>query len=96
MISWEPDIEHINGVVYYWRLSPNNLDNNELKWESSSFLYAPGERDGWNQSHFFQWEKNQFKNILLDSTSREFTFDKRTWDIRVKNALLDPQDFWFL
>jgi len=94
VITWEPDIEHINGVVYYWRLSPNNLENNELKWESSSFLYAPGERDGWNQSHYFQWRKNQFKNILLDSTSREFTFDKRTWDIRVKNELLDPQDFW--
>ena len=30
----------------------------------------------------------------MDSLSREFTFGKRTWDIRVKNELLDPQDFW--
>ena len=94
VISWEPDIPHLSGVVYYWRLSPSNLDDEELKWENSSFLFSPGERDGWNQSHFFQWGKNDFNRLFLDSTNREFTFEKRTWDIRVKNKLLDPQDFW--
>ena len=94
VISWEPEIDHLDGAVYYWRLSPNNLENNERKWESSSFIYAPGERDGWNQSHFYQWQKNDYDKMLIDSITRNFSFSKRTWDIRVKNELLDPQDFW--
>lgn len=94
VIQWEPDVVHLDGTVYYWRLSPKMLEDQESKWEQSSFLYAPGERDGWNQSHYYQWIKNNYTRLIRDTLSRDLSFDSRTWDIRVKNELFDPQDFW--
>ncbi len=94
IISWRPPVEWQEARVYYWRVAPMGIvDRKSFQWRSQSFLYLPSSTEGWNQSHYFQWQKNQFYKMHLD-TSRAFDLDNRIWDIRIKNKLRDIQDFW--
>lgn len=93
-VIWEPDVVHLDNTVYYWRLRPFGVDDDEKAWVGSSFVFAPGEREGWNQSHYYQWNKNDYERVFMDQSSRALMFGNRSWDIRVKNELFDPQDYW--
>lgn len=95
IIEWKPTIRKMTGVVYYWRISALSEEANTKAsfWQTSSFIYDPTSETGWNQSHYFQWLKDEFYTIKLDST-RRFQFDKRVWDVRIKNELRDAQDYW--
>jgi len=95
IIDWYPDIEHIPGVVYYWRIAPVSEDTREKSdaWQNASFIYLPDHRSGWNQSHYFQQLESEYNRISLDD-ERDYRFDDRIWDIRIKNEIRDEGDFW--
>lgn len=84
-IHWTPNISYINNTVYYWRVALDSLVNNELVWNESSFLFLDTVPKGWNQSHYYQYQKNTNNRILL-TDNRDFVFDKITNKYISKNA----------
>ena len=81
VVKWNnPPVTYINNVVYYWRISPDSTDGDEILWRNSSFLYLPGDITGWNQSHYFQYLEDDFNNINLETNRRfEFVPDVKTY-----------------
>ncbi len=79
--------------VYYWRISPDSLPNSTYKWSNSSFAMIPSEAEGWNQSHFFQFMDDEFKDLALsEETDRNFEFGRDAFFVNVKNKYWDPSD----
>lgn len=94
-ITWAPTITKIAETVYYWRITPiSDRQPAKRRWQTRSFVYRPGESSGYNQSHYYQWLRDDYQQMYVDSTSRAFSYDDRQWDIRIKNKLKDPNDFW--
>ncbi|HMP91288.1 MAG TPA: C25 family cysteine peptidase [Phnomibacter sp.] len=73
-VSTQPTgITYEAGRVYYWRVAPL-VAGIPMGWQQSSFIYMPGTETGFNQSHFFQHQANQFIKFTLDSISRRFHY----------------------
>jgi len=92
VIQWKPNINFLNDAVYYWRVSPIPSDATDFSWQQSSFVYAPESEKGWNQSHFYQFQQDQFDQIVLDETSREFQytgFENELWITNQHNNVND-------
>jgi len=73
LVRWTPSIEKIEKTVYYWRVSNNDpqspIDN---VWSNSSFIYEADGPSGWNQSHYYQYLKDDLQTLLVS--------DDRTWN----------------
>ncbi len=85
IIAWTPSVSLQNERVYYWRVSPDSLDNLGKSWQSSSFVALLGEAsEGWNQSHYYQYKANNYKNLVLEG-DRKLYFTNSLKNIRLKN-----------
>lgn len=69
VLSWTPAISYSDSVVYYWRVGVEGENN----YHYSSFIFIENEYPGWNQSHYFQYLKDNYNNMFLDS-NRVFDF----------------------
>ena len=83
-LSWEPSFNFEEDKVYYWRVSPDTTGQNGFVWENHSFIYLDGIVDGWNQSHYYQYLKNDLNNIDLKE-DRAFEFGKNVIDFKLLN-----------
>jgi hypothetical protein len=83
-VSWNPEINFEDERVYYWRVSPDSTDNVGYAWKSSSFVFLENETGIWNQSHYYQYLKNDLSNIELDR-SEIFSFKESINDISLLN-----------
>jgi len=83
VIRWDaPPMVWINNTVYYWRISPDTTDGEDLVWRTSSFLYLPGDITGWNQSHYYQYLEDDYNNIeLLPTRTFEFAPDVNVYKV---------------
>ncbi|MEZ4978909.1 MAG: T9SS type A sorting domain-containing protein [Chitinophagales bacterium] len=86
VVEWPNPINMVDSTVYYWRVSVDSSSNSTYKWNYSSFIYLNGEFPGWNQSHYYQWQKDKFETIYLD-TDREFKFIDVPREVYVKTGL---------
>jgi hypothetical protein len=95
-ISWRPNMDLQAGTVYYWRIATEEVDlfEKSRRWRTQSFIFLPDSQPGWSQSHFYQWQKDDFYKLRLDDADRRVHYAEREWDIRIKNQLRDPNDFW--
>ncbi|MBR9921811.1 MAG: hypothetical protein GYB31_13305 [Bacteroidetes bacterium] len=87
VIKWEPQTSWQNDRVYYWRISPDSLDESGYRWRESSFLYDGGGEDGWNQSHFYQFQKDTFSFLKLPEDTRKLAFIEDVIDIKIRNCI---------
>lgn len=85
VLKWTPTIPWYDSTVYYWRTSIDSQYNGEYNWSNSSFIYINNSSSGWNQSHYFQYLKNDYTNIQL-SNNRKFTFVDNIKEIRIVNG----------
>jgi hypothetical protein len=85
VVKWTPTLTYIDSVVYYWRVA---IDSTTPQWHYSSFIYLNGEYPGWNQSHYFQWLKDSYLNVKLD-TDRIFKFPPSVNEIKVVTGKAD-------
>lgn len=85
LIQWRPGITMEDETVYYWRVSPKD-DSGQSKWNNSSFVFLEDGSEGWNQSHYYQWQKDSYDTYLIDEETRAFLFAEDLKDIRVKNG----------
>ena len=86
LIEWSPNISLQEGKVYYWRVAIKMQDPTLQKWESSSFIYLAESEEGWNQSHYFQWLKDDLDGILVDRNST-FNFGLRNYTVKVRSEV---------
>lgn len=87
VIKWTPAMSYMDSTVYYWRTAFDSAVNGLYQWSTSSFLFLPGNR-GWNQSHYYQYLKNNFNTLTLGS-NRQFEFPVTNNTLKVTNAILD-------
>jgi len=85
------NITFANNTVYYWRTTTVPASGNNYIWNNFSFIYLQNSTAGFNQSHYFQYQKNTYSNISLDNdrvmryTTRPIEFNVRTAIYPVSN-----------
>ncbi len=77
--AWKPGVIPDNNKVYYWRVRFNLPVDQGGMWQQSSFTYIAKSPDGWNQSHFQQFENTSLKNIVANAQTRKFQFENSTF-----------------
>lgn len=97
VVKWQPSITYQDSVVYYWRTAMDTLyGNHSLKWTGSSFVFLSQSTPGWNQSHYDQFQEDNFEGIRLDSASRIIRFDDLNRKLQVQTVCLNgpsPYDY---
>lgn len=88
VLSWTPDIPWVDHTVYYWRVSADTLNGSGFSWSESSFLLELGASPGWNQSHYFQFQKNELKNLEIPQETRKLKFVDNTHTLRIQNEVI--------
>jgi hypothetical protein len=84
ILKWSPSITMNDSMVYYWRTAK---DTTNPTWHNSSFIYLQHGSDGWNQSHFYQYNYNALDSLDYE-TDRLFRFSKTEMKITDKNTIM--------
>jgi hypothetical protein len=84
IVQWKPLIAMEIGKVYYWRaiLAGQSFD----KAPVFSFIYLPGEGDGFNQSHFYQHLESEGSQLMLDS-NRQWTYLQKLQNLYASHGI---------
>src|SRR5690606_16070253 len=90
LLKWTPDILLKDSTVYYWRTTADSIINGSYNWSNSSFIYLANGSDGWNQSHFYQYNKNQLSALQLPATTRKFKFSPKVNTYKIENKVIYP------
>lgn len=69
VVHFNPSITFADSTVYYWRVSQDSTSStSSYAWHYSSFIFINNEYPGWNQSHYYQWLKDDYSNLYVDTT----------------------------
>jgi len=91
VIKWKPGMIYRDSIVYYWRAAPDSMVNGNYNWNYSSFIYLANGSDGWNQSHYFQYLKDQpYTSLALLPETRKFKYDGLINTLEVSNKAISP------
>jgi len=91
IIEWNPEIDFVHNQVYYWRVSPDSISTSlPYIWQKSSFIYIQNASEGWNQSHYFQYLKDNFDGTVFND--RRFDFDKKKYTIKLIGQKYNPSN----
>lgn len=91
LVEWKPTLIPFNqNVVYYFRSAIDTASiigkQEDIKWNNSSFLYNQNYNSGWNQSHYYQFLKDDYFNINL-RPNRIFTFAEDFQSLKLRNGM---------
>lgn len=103
VIKWKPTINfdepNLNGIVYYWRVG--SATQSEFEFRNSSFIYDKDLKEGWNQSHYFQFQNGtKSDDMRIDSLLRNFEYSLNVNNIKATSGYyggaggLDPVYGW--
>jgi hypothetical protein len=81
LIKWNPSPSVIrttqDSVVYYWRVRFANIPpGQDTLWGESSFIYIGGSPEGWSQSKYPQFTKDELSHIILNVPQNKWEFEK--------------------
>ena len=86
-VKWDLDFPLDEKTVYYWRVSPDSITTGlGYVWSESSFVYDTDAPNGWNQSHFYQYQKNEYEKMKLNP-NRKFSFITNLKQILIDNKV---------
>lgn len=80
-------ISFMDSTVFYWRVGLRTQENTPIVWNTASFVYIPGSITGFNQSHYYQYLRNAYKQMVLDSASRTLRFDSVISRLQVRTGI---------
>ncbi len=88
LLEWQPNIIMLDSTVYYWRVSIDStvIAGSGFNWHNSSFIYLDGSPEGWNQSHYFQYIKDDYSNFEIEDASREQIYGNFEIEFLVNNG----------
>ncbi len=92
IVEWEPGFNFSGpqwqGVVFYWRVA--KVDPNVTNWRNSSFIYDENLNNGWNQSHYYQYNRGTKSNDMsLSEFSREFEYRDQVKNVKALTGFVD-------
>ncbi len=87
ILKWKPSFNLKNGNVYYWRVSPDSTGNGNYLWRNSSFIYLANSAEGWNQSHRYQYLKDEFENMELAPNGDHIKYIDDVKDLKIENGV---------
>jgi flagellar hook assembly protein FlgD len=91
VLSWAPGVIMTDSTVYYWRVGIDSTGaGTPYRWRNSSFIYIQDEFPGWNQSHYYQYLKDEYQNLELPA-NRQFKFADDVKTISVRTGTWDGQ-----
>lgn len=86
LVEFAPGITFRDNTVYYWRVAAAPASSaDEINWNYSSFTYFAAGDQGFNQSHYYQFDGGTHDRIFIDSTGK-FLFKNLKSSITVNNA----------
>ncbi|MFM2360843.1 MAG: hypothetical protein RLY16_2836, partial [Bacteroidota bacterium] len=91
-IRFKPQVNLQDSTVYYWRVAVGPVTA-ATHWLNSSFVYIAGGADGFNQSHYFQYKKNEEVGLAVDSNTYRFNFNPRTRKLLIRTGLYPYYDW---
>ena len=83
LIEYLPNIRVTDSTVVFWRVSKKPTTGMLYNWFSSSLIYISKSEEGWSQSNYYQFLKNQLTNIEFDQ-SRNLNFSKKNLTLFVQ------------
>ncbi len=87
VIQFNPsNITFTDSTVYYWRTSTVPASGNNYIWNNFSFVYLPNSTSGFNQSHYYQFQKNTYNFIKLDA-DRKFRYATKPLEFNIRTAV---------
>lgn len=92
VVKWKPEIDYKDGQVYYWRISPDSIDQEiGYVWENRSFTFIDGSL-GWSQRDYYQFNENRLNEIKLNEENGRFEFPSDFVSLRIRNKLFNSSD----
>ncbi|HUQ64598.1 MAG TPA: C25 family cysteine peptidase, partial [Flavitalea sp.] len=67
LLEFDPGITYTDKKVYYWRVAPVPQSNVAYIWNTASFIYLNGTKEGFNQSHRYQHSDSKTDRMTLDN-----------------------------
>lgn len=93
VVKWKPTIAMKDSTVYYWRTAVASTVTDSTNWQYSSFVYLANGSDGWNQSHFYQYDKNRpYTSLTLTEEDRQFKFSQSEVILEIRNRIVNPEN----
>ena len=87
LIKWKPNTIWLDTTVYYWRISPDSISSDlGYLWSGSSFITTTDTIEGWNQSHFYQFKKDKFKDLVIER-DKDLAFSENGFFLSLKNKV---------
>ncbi len=86
LIEFDPGISFEENKVYYWRLAIIK-DNEQPRWNMSSFVYINGTNTGFMQGHLYQHTASLGRGIFMDSLTRQWAFSVRPLNVFVNHTV---------
>lgn len=88
LLEWTPNHVFENEKVYYWRVQVVNANMQVSEWAYSSFIYLENATtEGWNQSHWQQYQDNDFNKLRL-AANPLFQFTPTMYEISAKAGFI--------
>ena len=91
VIEFKPLISYTDSTVYYWRIAMQPVSGPVI-WNSSSFIYLKNGGTGFNQSHYYQFLKDSYKQMHLDNKG-VFDFNIAGRSLTIRTGLYPYYDF---
>ena len=91
VIGFTPIINYTDNTVYYWRMAMQPLSG-PIIWNGSSFTYLQNGGTGFNQSGYYQFLKDNFKQMHLGANG-VFDFDIAARSLTIRTGLYPYYDF---
>ncbi|MFL5741801.1 MAG: C25 family cysteine peptidase [Flavisolibacter sp.] len=85
VMSFDPGINFMDSVVYYWRVAPVVTTGTPV-WNEASFIYLANSENGFSQAHYFQHLRSTTQGISLDSASRTWKYGTRFENLFIREG----------
>lgn len=86
VVQWTVNLPFGDSTVYYWRVCKDTLlSSGNYNWKESSFEVI-NNKNGWGQSHFFQFKEDKYQFVNWDRPSRKFNFKNTISSLTCKNG----------
>ncbi len=96
VIQWKPNPAILtleNNRAYYWRISVNpKIPGEPFTWQESTFTYIEGSPDGWDQSHIYQFEKDEFVESYINFDENLFEYSPIQNSLFCRNTFTNNVD----